>query len=634
MLKNNIKEDDISIGSSNITNIGGDTQKNAIPTNKPDTSKAPVPTPPKTGQVGYSSLKDTNPEQSDGKTTPSVSNASANTNVDKKSQSTAVPAPVKEGEEQINKTVIQKKIDELISLAQPDKKEELMKLQLVRDSLIPFERSQYSEFGKYFNNAPDDEMNKMIKAANTDKFYFDKTAAEIESFKKASPIKEDTERPEPEEHWNNRQFDDINRQEDNLNDERDGIIPDNIYEDPEVNDMYVEYLKDMQGEEPFMKGDKKYQYVWAKYPDGKKDVGVYAYAGDVCYSNDYFRNTILNLKEDVSEDSTESSTQKPIKFAIAYIENGKKSWLIKIDNNRTDWDWAERPFKLESNVMKFNSFEEANNIAKHMRSPSHKVIVVDSNGKQYTNDGVTEESNLKGGYVKSKLKEDAFSTNGNTSGTDDVSKALGGIKGTEAVTRLIRKLKQTPDLVNLMKNIKTPEDKQIVAVELDKMLNLPATTIPRVGKALNTVIGAEDKLNVSKTAAESVNAKMSKANIIEFVNKLKPRRAVKEKVTIKELNEKSIPMNVKSFKAKLDELSTKPSEEFNSNNSWGFGGAAGTKYHIGNLVVKVAVATQRHTGNFPFITITDVDGRRIFDEEQNSKTFAIALNTINKLLNK
>ena len=359
----------------------------------------------------------------------------------------------------------------------------------------------------------------------------------------------------------------IKEGEDNLNDERNGIIPNNIYDSPEITDMYVEYLKDMQGEEPFMAGGKKYQYVWAKYPDGKKDVGVYAYQGDVTYSNDYFRKTLLNLKEDITsnEESTESSTQPPIKFAIAYIENGKKSWLIKIDGSRTDWDWAERPFKLESNVMKFNSFEEANNVVKHMRSSSRKVIVVDSKGKQYTKDDVAEASELKSGYVKnkiekdnpslypkgwkemdgmfmgpkSKLKEDAFSTNGDTSGTDDVTKALGGIKGTEAVSRLIQKLKQTPDLVNLMKNIKTPEDKQIVAVELDKMLNLPAATIPRVGKALNTVIGAEDKLNVSKTAAENVNPKMTKGKIVEFVNKLKPRRVVKENIKIKEINEKS-----------------------------------------------------------------------------------------------
>jgi len=55
------------------------------------------------------------------------------------------------------------------------------------------------------------------------------------------------------------------------------------------NALYVEYIKDMPGEEPFMLGGQKFQYVMAKYPSGKKDIGVYAFAGDVVYGYNTFR---------------------------------------------------------------------------------------------------------------------------------------------------------------------------------------------------------------------------------------------------------------------------------------------------------------------------------------------------------
>lgn len=55
------------------------------------------------------------------------------------------------------------------------------------------------------------------------------------------------------------------------------------------NDTYVEYYKDMQGEVPFKIGDQRYEYVWAKYPNGKIDIGVYAPAQDLVYNYNIFR---------------------------------------------------------------------------------------------------------------------------------------------------------------------------------------------------------------------------------------------------------------------------------------------------------------------------------------------------------
>ena len=56
-------------------------------------------------------------------------------------------------------------------------------------------------------------------------------------------------------------------------------LKENSNDDP----LYVEYVRDMPSETPFELGGKKYQFVMAKYPNGKEDIGVYAYAGDIVY---------------------------------------------------------------------------------------------------------------------------------------------------------------------------------------------------------------------------------------------------------------------------------------------------------------------------------------------------------------
>lgn len=45
----------------------------------------------------------------------------------------------------------------------------------------------------------------------------------------------------------------------------------------------------MQDEEPFMMGDSKYQFVRARYPDGRMDIAVYSQRGDVTYGYRHWR---------------------------------------------------------------------------------------------------------------------------------------------------------------------------------------------------------------------------------------------------------------------------------------------------------------------------------------------------------
>jgi len=60
----------------------------------------------------------------------------------------------------------------------------------------------------------------------------------------------------------------------------------------------VEYAGEMKGEKPFKFGDVVYQYVWANYPDGKKDIGIYVKSQDIVYSKDWFLTNVINPIQD------------------------------------------------------------------------------------------------------------------------------------------------------------------------------------------------------------------------------------------------------------------------------------------------------------------------------------------------
>lgn len=72
----------------------------------------------------------------------------------------------------------------------------------------------------------------------------------------------------------------------------------------------------------------------------------------------------------------------------------------------------------------------------------------------------------------------------------------------------------------------------------------------------------------------------------------------------------------------LDEAFGRP-EEFDSNNSWGFGGARGRRWEKDGVVVKQGVAITRHTDPTKFVTVT-VDGKRVFDDVQSKDNIAEA----------
>ena len=59
---------------------------------------------------------------------------------------------------------------------------------------------------------------------------------------------------------------------------------------------YVEFIGELPGEPVFRIGGKPFKYVWARYPDGRKDIGAYAPTEDRVYDIDFFRTNMLKKK--------------------------------------------------------------------------------------------------------------------------------------------------------------------------------------------------------------------------------------------------------------------------------------------------------------------------------------------------
>lgn len=68
---------------------------------------------------------------------------------------------------------------------------------------------------------------------------------------------------------------------------------------------------------------------------------------------------------------------------------------------------------------------------------------------------------------------------------------------------------------------------------------------------------------------------------------------------------------------------------YNSNNAWGFGGAYGNKYVLKDgKVVKIITACYRHLPSEKVITITNAEGKRVFDEINTPKIRAKAVDIL------
>lgn len=128
----------------------------------------------------------------------------------------------------------------------------------------------------------------------------------------------------------------------------------------EYDEPYVTYIRQMNGEVPFMMGGKKYEYVWAKYPSGKRDIGVYSFAGDVVHGYNYFRK-MYNLDGRPSDGAVVNESVSPGRKTHFFVNKTDLSLgsrdpdaereivyqVVKVTSDPTGDDYEEVPTGIE-----------------------------------------------------------------------------------------------------------------------------------------------------------------------------------------------------------------------------------------------------------------------------------------------
>ena len=123
-------------------------------------------------------------------------------------------------------------------------------------------------------------------------------------------------------------------------------------EDP----LYVEYFGQRPGEVPFMMGDKKYEYVNAKYPNGKIDIGVYAFAGDMVYGYNAFRQ-MMGIKESKISRLVKECVLEVLKDNLTeggYDPQSQAGPNVPMENPYPEWN--SKMAKMEEEEEKFEDY--------------------------------------------------------------------------------------------------------------------------------------------------------------------------------------------------------------------------------------------------------------------------------------
>jgi hypothetical protein len=60
-----------------------------------------------------------------------------------------------------------------------------------------------------------------------------------------------------------------------------------------MDDLYVEYVKPASCEEVFVARGTKWQFAWCRYGNGRIDLGVYSFSGDVCWGYEAWKSGVF-----------------------------------------------------------------------------------------------------------------------------------------------------------------------------------------------------------------------------------------------------------------------------------------------------------------------------------------------------
>lgn len=97
----------------------------------------------------------------------------------------------------------------------------------------------------------------------------------------------------------------------------------------------VEYVGERMGEEPFLLGGKKYQFVTALYPNGKKDIGVYIFGNDMVVDYEWWMDqNFISYKDGGSIEDLEK--KNPTLKASRDFEKRDKDFEIFETSNEAE----------------------------------------------------------------------------------------------------------------------------------------------------------------------------------------------------------------------------------------------------------------------------------------------------------
>jgi hypothetical protein len=96
----------------------------------------------------------------------------------------------------------------------------------------------------------------------------------------------------------------------------------------------VQYGGEIDGENEFTINDVRWKYVWAKYPDGKRDIGVYRFGHDLVYDYEWFMDNVLPKPKKIQMEGDVDD------FSSDYIDYMSD----KNEKNKQDYDeWLNSP---------------------------------------------------------------------------------------------------------------------------------------------------------------------------------------------------------------------------------------------------------------------------------------------------
>lgn len=180
------------------------------------------------------------------------------------------------------------------------------------------------------------------------------------------------------------------------------VMGDKMNEDENVDGneeppMFVEYLSDIKNETPFKLGDSKWEYVWAKYPNNKKNIGVYRFEHDLVYGYEWFKNHVLSEyeKENVKPDIEEADGSDSDSYGLEGRDMNELKNDVKILFDRLNFAPIQNALKKINTPIE--KYEVVSQFAENIGIPREKLPELITNLKNvgYQQENVYESKNPK-----------------------------------------------------------------------------------------------------------------------------------------------------------------------------------------------------------------------------------------------